>query len=991
MNIKTSFRFILLIAFACIGTKVFAQNPAAKAKNQVVSNLLRPEYYAAIDFMDDGQFVQAIAALELALAQSRSLNNQKGIDSIPALVMTGECFWEQCEIGLALDKYDAALQLSMMTTRWLSLLRSPAVAIRPDTRTRDITWLPNTRGTQMGTFPDGWPIALGSSEALLELPARGGVEGKIVSIDALEILRCQAIALRRRYLFLGPLISHNPITKSIAESFRQKVDGQSEPIACAMNICRALAELGVQNQPEAVRLLKQNLSLSSGLDHPLTPIALLALADLSIESNEIAEAEERSREASLASARAGQMSMLAESIEYLSETGFVDGHDALVAKTLPLIASWANNRSRLVTIRSQVEWTRLAALIGDIEGFRKHFIAATTMLLPKQISMPRAEAVLRYARSKIEFLEGKTSDGVGSLVESLAFLRGPSNGFGSAPQFQLSLAESLIAENAFPDDVAKSILQQLLRSPSAGHWRVQPLEQLAWLLADKSIADRLLTDIALRTSTDSEMVSVFDHAIARKYRQSGALESRMLDLQLAIHSRNPSWVGDQAKAVATIRNQLPALQRNADRLEELVSAMRQNPKWEMKNWNEEDVRKWEAATKLSDVQESLQWAAAIGPLDIPELFPPRHAPAEFAKMIGADDAVVMFVFHDDRLHGFLYHDKKWTAWTGAKQEEIRKQISEYSNNLVQLKSMPPNSQSILLNWPALKRSEMRSLLFPDPIWETLQLARRWIVIPDGELWNFPFESLPDSDRPDALPAIALRRIVFCPTLGLVTKICNVKRKEGMSRCVDVVSGEFLSRSASRAKQLKQEIGLETKRVMIDMSSKNGTHASSRYLRAIAAEVCSYAGFAVSSVSPIPTDSVAERSLVQTWRQLPWSSPSSLLLPGVDTLTTQSQNPGDDVFKLVMPLIANETNQILLSRFPVGGESTVTILRMYHENKQEMSSSEAFQRSVLSLWEEKFDPALETVFSNKLQWNSGEVVEGSHPLFWSGYMLIGDSE
>jgi CHAT domain-containing protein len=57
----------------------------------------------------------------------------------------------------------------------------------------------------------------------------------------------------------------------------------------------------------------------------------------------------------------------------------------------------------------------------------------------------------------------------------------------------------------------------------------------------------------------------------------------------------------------------------------------------------------------------------------------------------------------------------------------------------------------------------------------------------------------------------------------------------------------------------------------------------------------------------------------------------------------------------------------------------------------MSSSEAFQRSVLTLWEEQLNPSFEVVFSTDASDDPGEVVPGSHPLLWSGYMLIGDSE
>ena len=77
MNTTKRFGLLLLLALACLGGNAFAQNPAGKSKGLVAPNLLRPEYYAAIDFMEDGQFAQAITALESALAQSRSLNNEK--------------------------------------------------------------------------------------------------------------------------------------------------------------------------------------------------------------------------------------------------------------------------------------------------------------------------------------------------------------------------------------------------------------------------------------------------------------------------------------------------------------------------------------------------------------------------------------------------------------------------------------------------------------------------------------------------------------------------------------------------------------------------------------------------------------------------------------------------------------------------------------------------------------------------------------------------
>ena len=351
----------------------------------------------------------------------------------------------------------------------------------------------------MGAFSEAWPIALGSNDVLLESVAGQGMVGKMVSIDALEILRCQAIALRRRYQLLGPLAKHSPLTRPLLNAFSVDVTGQSEAIQSAMNICKALAAIATGERAGPAQALTQNLSLGNGLDHPLTAVALLALADLGIESNEILVAEERAVEASIVAGRAGQLDHLAEAVEFISITGFSNGHDTAVQKMIQQIVQWSAAKSRMVVIRGQVEFARLSALVGDIDASNRHFSTATTMLLPKQVVMPRAESVVRYAQAKLAFLEGNIADGIGKFFESIAYLRGNEKGIGSPVLYQLDLALQLTKGKVLDDAIAEVVLGQLLRSPSIGNWRVRPQEQLDWLMVDKSEANNVLLNIQLRT------------------------------------------------------------------------------------------------------------------------------------------------------------------------------------------------------------------------------------------------------------------------------------------------------------------------------------------------------------------------------------------------------------------------------------------------------------------------------------------------------------
>ncbi|MEQ1828787.1 MAG: hypothetical protein ABL921_22680, partial [Pirellula sp.] len=657
-------RFTLFgLLFCPIGTSAaIAQQNNQAAKNTIASNLIRPEYYAGIDFIADGQTSQALAVLNVAFNQARSINDQRGIDSVPSLVMMGECHLTQCDIASALENYDAALQISLTGQRWISLLKNPPGNFRADPRTREITWVASKRGTQMGIYTEAWPIDLMATDVLLE-NTNAAASGKLLSIDALEILRCQAIALRRRYQLLGPLGRHIPLNESFLAAFNS--NGHSELIACSLNICRALADLSNGGRDEPGRILKQNLSLVNGLDHPLTAVALLALSDLAMEANEINDAEERATEAALTAARAGQMDHLAEAIEYLSATGFAAGHDSAVAKLLPQIVGWSAKKSRLVTIRGQVEWTRLSALMGEVDGFRKNLSAVTTMLLPKPVVLPRAEAAVRYSRASIEFLEGKVSDGFNSLLESIAYLRSPSNGVGSPIQFQLNMAESLCESKALTDEQAERLLSQLVSPPAAGLCRARPLEQVSWLLADKTKAITQLNGIRLRTQSDAQMVAALDDAAVRRYRQKGESESRMFDLQMAIHADKDQLTPIQIAQAQVVRLQLPALQQNASKIAEQVQHFRANPKRDLRKWTEDDTRRWDNAVRLSDTQESLCFANAIGPLIVPEMFPPRHSEDLLKQSLQVGDVVIFFGFIDDKLRGYLHDQGKWTSWTIA--------------------------------------------------------------------------------------------------------------------------------------------------------------------------------------------------------------------------------------------------------------------------------------------------------------------------------------
>jgi len=977
---------VILMAWTLVSSSGHSQQtPAAKVQT---GNIIRPEYYTANDFFADGQTSQAAIGFDAALAQSRTVNNQRGIDSIPPMVKLGECFWEQCDIGMALERYDAALQITLLhSQRWLALLKSSG-SIRAETRIREVPWAGSVRTTQMGSYSEVWPISLGSTDVLLESTGGQGVSGKLVAIDALEILRCQAIALRRRYQLLGPLAKHNPLTEPLLKAFSVDTAAQSEPIHVGMNICRALAAIGTGERVQSEKLLIQNLSLANGLDHPLTAVAMLALADLAIDSNMTKVAEERAMEATIVAGRAGQMEHLAEAVEYLSESGFADGHDVAAAKTLLAIFQWSGTKSRMVNIRSQVEMARLSALLGAIEVATKQCNVATSMLLPKQVVMPRAESVLRYTEAKIALLEGRIVDGISKLFESMAYLKGNEKGIGSPPLFQLDLALQLTKGKAFNESVAEDVLVQLLRPRPTGHWRVHPIEQLDWMMINKSEANSLLLNLQLRTKDVGQLAAAFDNSKVQRYRRTNELESRVFDLKLLLHGDNRFGVSP-AEATA-LRKLLPIADQNATKMQQLIAPLKASPKLDLRKWTEDESRRWESMLRLASIQEALLWSAAIGPQVVPEAFPPRHSQELMSKSLRPTDAVIMFAAQGTSFRGFLYTSNKWRSWEVADGASVERKVTNLSSEMQLLKNRDADTNEIKKNWGLERRTDLRNQLFPKDIWASMLSAERWIVIPDASLWYLPIEALPISDTPLALPCISEHSITYSPTLGLVPYLLEAKPQSTSVQGIDVHLTDFLCQDASKYKGL-QEVLAAKKRLVVDLNIKPSFFPVSRWFKVTADSINTYVPMSLDAIAPVATDPDPNQSSVRTWSSFPWGTPASMLLLGVNAVPPEPLTSGDEWLRLTLPLLAQGTRQLTISRWPVGGESTVSLMKSFCDNQEDLSVSEAWQRSVLIFWEEQFDQRNEPLFKSAPFAKSENRVFGNHPLLWSGYLRIGDSK
>jgi hypothetical protein len=146
-------------------------------------------------------------------------------------------------------------------------------------------------------------------------------------------------------------------------------------------------------------------------------------------------------------------------------------------------------------------------------------------------------------------------------------------------------------------------------------------------------------------------------------------------------------------------------------------------------------------------------------------------------------------------------------------------------------------------------------------------------------------------------------------------------------------------------------------------------------------------------SPMPIDRSERSGALDQWLALAGNGPQRVLLPGMHTLAERGGRaprrrdaalPGSELFYASCSLMSAGAETALLSRWRVGGQSTLDLVREFIQELPHATAAEAWQRSVQLEMEAPVDPA------GELRVQAGrEPIEltGKHPFFWSGYLVV----
>jgi hypothetical protein len=95
-------------------------------------------------------------------------------------------------------------------------------------------------------------------------------------------------------------------------------------------------------------------------------------------------------------------------------------------------------------------------------------------------------------------------------------------------------------------------------------------------------------------------------------------------------------------------------------------------------------------------------------------------------------------------------------------------------------------------------------------------------------------------------------------------------------------------------------------------------------------------------------------------------------------------PGDELFFTSCSLIEAGAETMLLSRWRVGGQSTLDLMREFLQDLPNTAAADAWQRGVELTMQTPIDP------STELRVKAGKAhadLTAAHPFFWAGYLVV----
>jgi len=956
---------------------------------------------------------------ETALRQFREANRTgirstagRWVDSICYHTMMGECFYQAGDLTTALENYNAALQLYLTHKEWLLRVKFPD-KIGPSSvaaKTR-ITWGSTTRATSFGHFPDVMSSLQGrfDNDQVLE---NGGVivQPKLFPLRVVEILRCTTLAMSRRREIMGSLTEYDPFTRELLTALAARPGPPNHWSSSWISLQLGVAYASAGRPVEASTELTRAIQVGDRFDHPLTPRALLELGRIAYEQEKYEVAISLLMEATYSAAIFGRHDVMSEAFQLATNAHMIINKRAVFAPLAPAIAWAKTNGSAALQASLWLSLAENAADLGNTSAAGDALTQAQRIISRSEMAGGRIGARFQYASALVSYQKGNSNAGDAAFVAAMSNQRDSSKWL-----FQIQLADVLARDASTPMRVKWKLLTELLRDPRSKDWAVDPVESYAVLLTPPLGALENFLELALLRKELEVAIEITERIRRRRFYTALPLGGRLLSLRWILAAPTATLSESAQLQRTDLLARYPTYAKLAQQSAHLQRQLHTIP---LELPEEADTKKQAGLLKqlaaVSDLQEGMLRDIALRREAAEFSFPRIRTVEEFRASMPENSAALSFFRTSRAIYAFWITPEDIFVWQAAPTAVIGNQLAAMFKSWGQHDRTQTISLDDLRNeeWQ-MHAAQLLTLLLGDkpPIkWDELS---HLIVVPDGVLWYVPFETLLVRSSEPA-PKLALEKekdkvkkkgdekevvrytplhelltLRTAPTLSLAMPA--EIRMPGKPR-IGAAVGQLNPREndASQTANLTSlQVGSpEAKRLPQQLPGPASVYVSQVDRLVVLAEIKDVVAGPLAW-SPFQQESGKRGSRISDMISLPWEGPGEVILPGYQTVAAgglKDAGPavGDEIFITVCGLMASGARTILISRWPVGGDSTRVLMKEFNQELPHSGAAAAWQRAIqvserteISIEREpKLRPAVVAA-----------PMFADHPFFWSGYLLI----
>ena len=948
-------------------------------------------YYETIEELYRGEYRDAQRQFLYEVRGSTKIGvTARWIDAICYHTMLGETFYHQGLPVEALEQFNLACAMYLQYPDWL--INVSFDAIRPDTNRlrRAIPWGQSGRQFTLGRFNTQMRYRMGQLGSTQQALRRGGVplEPVIIQLDVVEVIRCTALAIRRRNELLGPLAPGDATTKALVSALSRGAAAPNHWSNAWVDLQLGLAYVGEGKINLALPRLVRAERVAGQFDHPLTCVSLLERGRLAMESGKYAEADGLLAEASCSAFYYEDPGTIDEAFRLMTLNRLAS-HQQTTNPKLDPAAAWAR-RERYDHIFSRLNLA-FADELMQLENWEQAAAAIKTAQARLQ------DAVRGRLGNQAQYLSARGMIAAGNpkgfpLMERALEAEAAM----STRNFQIGLANRQLDTRQLRPRVASNVYTSLLSDPSPADWVFRPLETMAALRTPQGAAFDRWIAAEFSQKSPAKALEVTDLAKRRHYHALLPLAGRKAALASLLEAQ-PATL---SQVQQTQRNNLLLLEPNYQaawqRGQEVSEQIRAEWVAGMDAAAQRDlVRLWREWQATIEAREALLTKLALSRIPTTFEFPPQKIVDLVKSQLDNGQAILVFHESQEGMLGFLVTSQGSTHWNCGSPAKLSRLLTQFLRDIGNYDAAHDMTAEELAakDWLESGVTLFEALLADSSI--DVDSLGELIIVPDGLLWYVPFGALPvkAENEGEVIPWNVKTKMRVVPTFGLAVGNTGQWRRVQHSAVVgtELVPGD---KDEEKQESLKQLIAALEKPAEIPNPVPVASNIFGAALETVVVmDEQELDPAAPLEWQPLPTGRSSKEGGLDPWLGLPRSGPQRLIYPGLRTIAenggkptrrSRGGTPGTELFLASCGLLGSGAETIMMSRWQVGGPSTLELTSEFVQELPYTSAADAWQRAVQLAREMPIEPNLEPrVKAGK----DDPPLTASHPIFWSGYLLV----